>query len=188
MDSQEPKVPRRRWLVAAWLTLALGLAGSLTGAALWRSSTQTRDKQAFETTASNVSATLATLIRSNIGVVETLRSDYQMEPWMSPTRFERWAKELEGFQPLARDADLSLIASVPAARLRSFLARRNADPAFRRLAGGWFIPVTHDGAKRYCLITAGSSPAGGLGAMSQFLQGDWCALARGSEQACSERR
>jgi diguanylate cyclase (GGDEF)-like protein len=164
----------RRWMLAGWLTLLIGLIGSVTGAALWRSSARTHEKQAFATTAGNVSSTLATLIRSNVGVVETLRSDFQMEPGMSPTRFERWAKALEGFQPLARSADLSLIESVPRANLRTFLASRDADPAFRRLAGGWIIPVTANGARRYCLVAAGSSPAGSLGAMSEFLQGDWC--------------
>jgi diguanylate cyclase (GGDEF)-like protein len=164
----------RRWMLAGWLTLLLGLIGSVTGAALWRSVARTHEKQAFATTASNVSSTLATLIRSNVGVVETLRSDFQMEPGMSPTRFARWTKELEGFQPLARSADLSLIESVSSAKLRSFVASRNADPAFRRLAGGWIIPVTRDGDGRYCLVSAGSSPAGSMGAMSEFLQGDWC--------------
>ena len=161
-------------MLAAWLTLLLGLIGSVTGAALWSSSARSHEKQAFETTAANVSATLARLIRNNIGVVETLRSDFQMEPGMSPTRFSAWAMELESFQPLARSADLSLIESVPAADLHAFLARRNADPAFRRLSGGWVIPVQRNRARRYCLISAGSSPAGGLGAMSEFLQGDWC--------------
>jgi len=172
-DNPRP-TSRRRWMLAAWLTLALGLAGSVTGAALWRSSAQSHEKQAFETTAANVSATLARLIRNNIGVVETLRSDYQMEPSMSPSRFSQWATELERFQPLARSADLSLIESVPASRLHTFLAQRNADRAFRRLSGGWVIPVVRNGARRYCLISAGTSPAGGLGAMSEFLQGDWC--------------
>jgi diguanylate cyclase (GGDEF)-like protein len=170
----EPPVATRRWLLAAWLTLLLGVAGSLTGALLWHHSAGVRNKQAFEATAANVSATLETLLRSNIGVVETLRSDYQMEPSMSPTRFERWARELEGFQPLARVADLTLIESVTAARLRAFLARRNADPAFRRLAVGQIIPVLRNTAGRYCLISAGSSPDGSLGPMSEFLQGDWC--------------
>jgi diguanylate cyclase (GGDEF)-like protein len=164
----------RRWMLAGWLTLLLGLIGSVTGAALWRSVARTHEKQAFATTATNVSSTLATLIRSNVGVVETLRSDFQMEPGMSPTRFMRWTKELEGFQPLAQSADLSLIESVPSASLRKFVASRNADPAFRRLAGGWIIPVTRDGSRRYCLVSAGSSPAGSMGAMSEFLQGDWC--------------
>ncbi|MGH2859931.1 MAG: putative bifunctional diguanylate cyclase/phosphodiesterase [Solirubrobacteraceae bacterium] len=164
----------RRWMLAAWLTLLLGLIGSVAGAALWHSSVGAHEKQAFETTATNVSATLSTLIRSNIGVVQTLRADYQMEPWMSPTRFTRWARELEGFQPLARSADLSLIASVPEAKLRSFLATRNADPAFHRLAGGWIVPVTRNGSHRSCLVAAGSYPSGGLGTMSDFLQGDWC--------------
>jgi diguanylate cyclase (GGDEF)-like protein len=167
-------VAKRRWILAAWLTLLLGLIGSLTGAAAWRSNARAHEKQAFETTATNVSATLASLIRNNIGVVETLRSDFQMEPSMSPTRFTAWAKELESFQPLARRADLSLIESVPAPQLHSFLLARNADRAFKRLSGGWVIPVQRTGARRYCLITADSSPQGGLGAMSEFLQGDWC--------------
>jgi diguanylate cyclase (GGDEF)-like protein len=166
-------------MLAAWLTLLLGLIGSITGAALWHASARSHERQAFETTAANVSATLARLIRNNIGVVETLRSDVQMEPGMSPSRFSAWARELEGFQPLARSADLSLIESVPAADLHAFLARRNADPAFRRLSGGWIIPVQRHGARRYCLISSGSSPAGGLGAMSEFLQGDWCDPASG---------
>ena len=164
----------RRWMLAAWLTLLLGIAGSLTGSLLWRHSAAAQNRQAFEATATNVSATLATLLRSNIGVVETLRSDYQMEPAMSATRFRRWAKELEGFQPLARAADLTLIDAVPANKLRAFLTDRNRDPAFRRLAVGQIIPVLRDAAQRYCLIAAGSSPSGSLGSMSEFLQGDWC--------------
>ena len=164
---------RRRWMLAAWLTLLVGLIGSVTGAALWHASAQAHEKQAFETTATDVSGTLARLIRDDLGVVETLRSDYQMEPGMTPTRFARWTKALESFQPLARSASLSLIESVPGARLHSFLAERNADPDFKRFSGGWVIPVA-SGASRYCLIGAGSYPSGGLGALSEFLQGNWC--------------
>jgi diguanylate cyclase (GGDEF)-like protein len=164
----------RRWLLAAWMTLVLGIAGSLTGSMLWRHNALVHNRQDFQATAANVSATLETLLRSNISVVQTLRSDYEVEPTMSATRFALWARELERFQPLARVADLTVIRSVPASDLRTFLARRNADPAFRRLAAGQIIPVLRTDGGRYCLIAAGSSPAGGLGSLSEFLQGDWC--------------
>jgi diguanylate cyclase (GGDEF)-like protein len=108
---QEPGSARARsahgrpWLLAAWLTLALGIAGSLTGASLWRSSVRAQNRQIFDTAAADVSATLGQLLRGDVRTVEMLRAAYRMEPRMSDVRFAKWVSELDSLLPTTRTSD-----------------------------------------------------------------------------------
>ncbi len=164
----------RHWMLAAWLTLALGLIGSFTGAALWRSSAQTSAHQAFDTAAANVSATLTTVLRGNIGVVQALGAGFRMEPQMSATRFVSWVHELRSTQATARNSDFELIESVSPSQLGWFLSRRDSDPAFLRLIGGRLVQFIPSGHGPYCLLAAGAAPTVDLTSMSRLLQQDWC--------------
>ena len=95
----------RRWLLAAWLTLALGIAGSLTGASLWRASVRAQNRQIFDTAAADVSATLGQLLRGDIRTVEMLRAAYRMEPRMSAARFSTWVGELDSLLSTTSSSD-----------------------------------------------------------------------------------
>ena len=59
--------------------LVLGVAISLAGGLLWRSSVRTHNRQEFETSATDVSETIETLLRRDADLVTTLRSVAQRQ-------------------------------------------------------------------------------------------------------------
>ncbi len=85
----------RRWLLGAWITLALGVAGSVTGASLWHSSVRAQNRATFNTAAADVTAKLGQSLRGDIRTVEMLRAAYRMEPQMGAGRFARWVDQLD---------------------------------------------------------------------------------------------
>jgi diguanylate cyclase (GGDEF)-like protein len=163
---------RLPWLAA--VILAVGVAASATGALAWRSSARTRERESFQTTATNVSGTLETLLRRHTDFVRSVRAVLTMEPDVSPSRLQRWFEELEDreAQPLGFGATVT--RKVMASELATFLARRNADPAFRRFVGGRIEPFTPNGRPYYCLLAAGSANITFAPELSPLLQTDWC--------------
>ncbi len=161
-------------MLAACAILVLGLAVSLGGALAWRSSVRSRDKEAFQTTAADVSETTETLLRRDTDFVGTLRAVLTMQPNLSASGFSRWFTELDGHQRQVGGLGTLVVRSVPAAELAAFRARRNADPAFRALVGGRVTPLVLGDRAHYCLLSAGgvNTPYGPN--IARLLQGDWC--------------
>jgi hypothetical protein len=126
--------PRRafHWPWIASAILAIGVAASVAGALAWRSSARSVERESFQATATNVAGALETLLRRHTDFVRSVRAVLTMEPEASPTRLQQWFGELEDreAQPLGFGATVT--RKVDANDLASFLARRNADPAFRR--------------------------------------------------------
>src|ERR1019366_541330 len=96
-----PRARRRRSLFAAAVVLLVGVAVSLVGATLWRSSVQTHERQTFDATTADVTATLETQLRRDVDFDSTLRAVLTMQPHMSPSQFARWFGEMRGEQRLA---------------------------------------------------------------------------------------
>ena len=165
---------RRWWMLVACTILLLGLGVSVAGALLWRSSVRAHEKQAFQTTATDVSGTLETLLRRDTDFVATLRGVLTMQPGLSASGFDQWFSELEGHQRQVGGLGTLVVRSVPAAELTAFRARRDADPAFRALVGGRLEPVVPDGRARYCLLSAGGVDTPYSPGITRLLQGDWC--------------
>jgi diguanylate cyclase (GGDEF)-like protein len=165
---------RRRATPVAFAILLTGLIVSVVGGPWWRSSVQGEHRRAFERTASDVTTTLGSMLRRDADFVTTLRAIMSMDPQMGASRFDRWFAELNGREREVGGLGTSIVARVPAGKLSSFLARRDADAAFRTLVGGTPEHVPADGAPA-CLLAAGVSESGGLGAaVARTLQGDWC--------------
>jgi diguanylate cyclase (GGDEF)-like protein len=165
---------RRRWMLVACAILVLGLAASLAGSLLWRSSVRTHDKQTFQTTATDVSGTVETLLRRDTDFVATLRAVMTMQPSLNARGFGQWFTELEGQQRQLGGLGTKVVESVPAAELVAFQARRDADPTFRALVGGRVDRLLPTGRARYCLLSAGSVDTTHSPGVAQLLQGDWC--------------
>ena len=163
----------RRWMLLAWALLAIGVAASLGGAALWRSSVRANARQGFQVTATDVSETLETLVLRDTDFVKTLRSVLTLQPHMSATRFEQWLSELSKERQLG-GLGATVVEAVPASELAVFQARRAADPAFRTLVGGTIVPVPHSSRGRYCLLSAGGAETPYSPAVGEVLEGDWC--------------
>jgi diguanylate cyclase (GGDEF)-like protein len=165
---------RRWWMLVACAILVLGLVASVAGGLVWRSSVRAHDKQAFQTTAADVSGTLETLLRRDTDFVATLRAVSTMQPGLGASGFGQWFSELEGHQRQVGGLGTLVVRSVPAAEFTAFRARRDADPAFRALVGGRLEPVVPDGRARYCLLAAGGVDSAYSPAITRLLQGDWC--------------
>jgi diguanylate cyclase (GGDEF)-like protein len=161
------------WKVAGLTVLVLGLAGSAGGALLLRSADRKGEPRAFQSTASNITTTLATLLRRDADFVSTARGALTLQPNLSPTQFNTWYETLQGRQQEAGSLGTAVLKVVPAGQLAAFLARRNADPAFRALVGTP-APVPRGRHSRYCLLSAGSELVPVVRALLRLAQADWC--------------
>src|ERR1700735_1668117 len=74
---------RRWWMGLACSILIVGLVASLGSALLWRSSLKAHDKQEFQTSSTDVSETLETLLQRDADFVATLRAVLTMQPHLS---------------------------------------------------------------------------------------------------------
>ncbi|MGO9761684.1 MAG: putative bifunctional diguanylate cyclase/phosphodiesterase [Solirubrobacteraceae bacterium] len=165
---------RRRWLVAACAIVLLGVAASLTAAMIWRASVRAREKQTFETSAANVSGSLETLLRRDTDFVRSVQAVFSVQPDLSASGFNRWLALLEDKQGQPAGYGALIVKSVPAAQLVSFQARRDADPAFRKLVGGHIELIPPSGRSHYCLLSGGSTDLLYNPEIALLLQGDWC--------------
>lgn len=161
-------------MLVAGVILLLGLTVSLAGALLWRSSVRAHDKQTFQTTATDVTETIETRLRRDTDLVATLRTVLTMQPGLSPSGFNQWYTDLEGYQRQAGGLGTLVVKSVPATELVSFQERRNADPDFRALMGGDIKPFVADRRARYCLLSASGMKTPFPAGVARLLRGDWC--------------
>jgi diguanylate cyclase (GGDEF)-like protein len=164
----------RRWLAAVCAIAVLGVAASLAAALLWHHSVRAREKQTFQTSATNVSGTLATLLRRDTDFVRAVRAVMTLQPNLTASGFREWSRQLEDHQSALGAYGALVVKSVPAGDLASFQAHRNADPAFRELVGGRVEPVAQTGRASYCLLAGGSANIGYSAELDLLLQGDWC--------------
>jgi diguanylate cyclase (GGDEF)-like protein len=160
-------------MVLACSILIVGLAASLGSALLWRSSVKAQDKQEFQTSSTDVSETLQTLLQRDADFVATLRAVLTMQPHLSATDFDQWFAQLQGKQRQVGGLGTTVVEAVPAAQLAAFQARRAADPAFRALTAGAPAPAL-SGRATYCLLSAGGTVHPYSPAVGRLLQGDWC--------------
>jgi diguanylate cyclase (GGDEF)-like protein len=165
---------RTRWVLIVCAILVVGLGLSLGGALLWRSSVRSRERQQFQTNATDVSETADTLLRRDADLVTTLRGVLTMQPNMSATRFDEWFAELQGKQRQVGGLGTTIVEVVPARELAAFQARRAADPAFRKFVGGTIVPVAPSGRTVYCLLSAGGTVTPYTKEVGELVQGDWC--------------
>jgi diguanylate cyclase (GGDEF)-like protein len=174
-DLLKVSAPRsRNWVLVACVVLAFGVAASVVGALLWRSSVRTHDRQAFQTAATDVSETLEMQLRRDSEFVATLRGVLTRQPGLSASGFGAWFDAIEGHQRQVGELGTLVVRSVPAGALAAFQAKRNVDPAFRELVGGRVERVLAGGRARYCLLAGGVVKAPYSPEVTRLLQGDWC--------------
>ncbi len=154
--------------------LLTGLAISLLSGLAWRSSVQKHEAQAFQTSSTDVTETLETMLNRDSDFVAGLRSVLTMQPHLSATGFDQWYRGLEGKRRQVGSLGSNVMVSVPASELVAFQARRNVDPAFRALIGNRVVPVKATRRAHYCLLSAGGTVVPYTSAVTRLLQGDWC--------------
>jgi diguanylate cyclase (GGDEF)-like protein len=161
-------------MLLACAILLVGLAASLGSALLWRSSVKAHDKQEFQTSSTDVSVTLQTLLQRDADFVATLRAVLTMQPHMSATEFDQWFAQLQGKQRQVGGLGTTVVEAVPAAQLAAFQARRAANPAFHALTAGALASVPLSARVTYCLLSGGGTVHPYSPAVGRLLQGDWC--------------
>jgi diguanylate cyclase (GGDEF)-like protein len=165
---------RRAWLVAVGAIVLVGVAGSLAAALLVRSSVRAQERQAFETSATNVSARLELVLRRDTDFVRSVRAVLSMQPSLPASGFATWLTLLEDDREQPAGYGALIIRSIPAAQLQSFQAARDADPTFRALVDGDVEPLAAGGRARYCLLSGGDASLLRKPEVARLLQGDWC--------------
>lgn len=164
----------RTWPLIAVAILLAGIVLSAAIASAWSARQHRDQRQAFEATAENVSATLATLVRADANFVATTRAVLTIEPQLSPTAFDDWYQRLEGSRPTSGGVGTAVVLNVPYRRLSRFEARRDADPAFRALFGPLLEPVLRHGRHPYCLLADGRVLITIHPLLAALVQSDWC--------------
>ncbi len=153
-DRHVPASPNRaRTALIGGLILLLGLGVSIVVAAKWRSSALETNRRSFQSTAADLSSTLAARISADIQLTRTMRAHAAMETQESETRYQQWYLELQRGAPSSPDVVAAFIRVVPAAELRAFRRHSEADPAFRRLLGTDLQILPPGTRSRYCLTS-----------------------------------
>lgn len=161
----------------ALVLLAVGLGLSIGVALLWRASVRGHEREAFRTRAEDVTATIATELRGDSDVIASVRALVAMHPHISATAFSQWYSELKGIDSQIGGRATAVVSLVPASDLAAFQAKRKADPALMRLAGGDISIVPPGQRSHYCLLSAGVSRLARSPLVQEATHVDWCSSA-----------
>lgn len=131
-------------------------------------------RQSFQLTASNVTATLRTLLGRDVDFIGTLRALLTVQPHVSPTGFSEYYAELTGEQRQVGAVGSGVVWAVPAKDLTAFEVRRDSDPSFQALLGKWLLPAPRGRETRYCLLLAGRELIQMNALTATLIQEDWC--------------
>ena len=154
VETARPGRHVRRWLVVAFVLLAVGVAASIVGSLSARASVHNQAKRTFQSTAADVTNTLASSLRVDLDFVTSIRGVATMRPGLSNAEFAEWYRQLQGPQRLTGGAGTALIASVPASGVPAFAAQFERDPTFRAVTGGAYRIFPSGLRSRYCLVQA----------------------------------
>jgi diguanylate cyclase (GGDEF)-like protein len=174
----EIKAPLRRlWPLLAVGILLIGLGMAASAALLWRSSVRAHERQSFQASAADVTATLSSGLRRDVDFIETLRAIVTLDPRLTSGQLSRWYAALEGRKREVGSLVTAVVSNVPASQLAAFQARRLADPAFRKLARGSTTIVPPGRRPRYCLLSAFVTRLAESSLAQLAAHADWCASA-----------
>ena len=169
-------LPRGRGAVVLAVVLFVGgVVLSLLVASTLRANAREHERQALRTVATDTTATIEQKIESDVSFIATTRALMTMQPKLTPSGFAEWYSRLEGRRRQLGSLGTTVTQVVPAGGVRAFLARRNADPAFRAATRDTILPFPQRGQRRACLMLTTVSPFGSVTPkIATLLQGDWC--------------
>jgi diguanylate cyclase (GGDEF)-like protein len=174
-----PRVQGRRLSAQARTTaigaliVIVGLAASALIADRWRANARDANRNAFASTATDLSRTLDAKLNADVGLIRALRAIATMEPSAGDSRFQEWYRQLQRGVTTAPAAVAALIQPVSAAGLPAFRRQAEADPAFRKLLVGGFHIVPAGKRPVYCLARAIVGPSSASSLYPPLL--DYCA-------------
>ncbi|MGO9903604.1 MAG: putative bifunctional diguanylate cyclase/phosphodiesterase [Solirubrobacteraceae bacterium] len=145
---------------AAWLMLAVCLAGSIVMAVTQRASVRSENQRAFEVSSGDVADSMASALRRDTDFIATMGSTMASWPQMSNAQFTRWIAGTKAPSRYPGGIGYAFIADVPAARLAAFGRRLMADPPPGAVPERRFVVIPSGSRANYCfmwLAAAGST-------------------------------
>jgi diguanylate cyclase (GGDEF)-like protein len=158
--ASEPPGRVRAALIGGLIVL-LGLAASAFVAAEWRSNALHTDSRSFDSTASDLSATLASRLEANISLTRTMRAIAAMEPNASDTRYQQWYRQLLRGQPASPGGVAALIQPVPASGLAAFRREAEAHPLLPGVGRSPYSALIQAGTDTGTVVVHAVSGSGG---------------------------
>ena len=140
----------RRWVLAAWVVLAVGVVLSSVGAATWYGAAEGRARDVFKTEAAYVEGAVATAIRRDMDFVSSQQSLFATFPQLTNARFASWYDGIGVRSRYPGSVGFAYVERVPAADLHRFATQLAADPP-----RGVSVPSPD----RYRVFPAGARPA-----------------------------
>ena len=134
------------WAAVGVLVVGVAISGAL--GVMRRGSVNRQDRQSFQLTASDVTATLSTLLARDVDFVATLRALLSVQPSLTATGFSNYYTAAAGQQRQVGAVGSAVVSVVRARDLTAFEARRDTDPTFQALLGKWLAPVRRGPQKR----------------------------------------
>jgi diguanylate cyclase (GGDEF)-like protein len=178
-DQPAPARPRAgsriRVLLVGVAILIGGFGASAYVASQRSSSVSQANSRSFQTTAGDVTGTLAGRIDGSFNLTRMMRAIATMEPIAGQRRYARWYQQL-GSGAIAgfRKVNAVLIVPVAAAKLPTFERQQMADPTFAKQFGAGGFRILPGGRRAtYCLERAVVGPPASGSAYPAGL--DYCA-------------
>jgi diguanylate cyclase (GGDEF)-like protein len=162
-----------RTIAIGVLIVVVGVAGSVFLAGRWRASAQDANRNAFDSTATDLSGTLEAKLNANVQVLRALRAIATMEPGVSDSRLNQWYRQLQRGVTSSPPVLAELIQPVSTSRLPAFLREAKADPVFGKLLLGGSEIVPPGKRAIYCLARAIVGPSSASSLYPPLL--DYCA-------------
>jgi len=163
--------PRRAWLGAAALLVAIGTTGSVLGASVVAHNDAQRSKESLVASSTGIASTLKLAIQQESSLVISAQAFVVANPNASNGEFLSWIATMQVAKRFPQVSGLGFNAIVRPAELPQFIARMNTDPP-QSLASGQSYQVTPAGNRPYYCLAAFAYLNGGPSAPAGY---DYCA-------------
>jgi diguanylate cyclase (GGDEF)-like protein len=149
------------WNVLVLVVLVAGLTMSTIGAVAWHGYVQSKTKEAFATTAINVSTAVSTALRRDVDFVATQRGGVEAIPNLSNHELAIWFRSLDIQERFPGGVGFAFVQRVLASQLGAFGSEVVADPPVNEPVTAPYSVFPAVSQPQYCLQRFGiaTSPA-----------------------------
>jgi diguanylate cyclase (GGDEF)-like protein len=117
----------RGWMVVAWGLLALGVAGSATGAQLYRRSVAGQANRSIVSTASSVGASIGSQLHRDGDLTATVRTLIGTTPNLTNRQFATWFQAMDVPERYPENLGFGIVQPVLLGQLPEFAGKSGAD-------------------------------------------------------------
>jgi len=151
------RAPSRRWSVAIWAMLVIGLCAAVIGATAWYSAVAGRAREAFKTNATSISSSLVTAIDRDADFVASQQALFGAFPSLTNRQYVTWYRAVGVPARYPGGLGFSYVERVPRADLHAFAEAVAADPVANAHtpSPASFTPYPAGSRAQYCLSRLG---------------------------------